>query len=117
MSKETFQNIPHTEVRTVSLTESHHGDRPAKRDRLLFAHTNGPVLIIGISKEEPEGQHPIDEMDQPHPFGGIDFNQINQLQVLNQNHEEITEPQYLLGVDPWEGDGHLHIFTDGEFSV
>jgi len=101
MSQHPLNEIDAHSVRSVSLTESHHGRRPAREEPLAAAHTDDGTLALHVGA-------PADE--EP-PLANIDLETIFNIQLLDSDGEAITDPEYLLGVDP-VSEGHLHLFTD-----
>lgn len=101
MSQYPLNKIDGSTVQTISLTESHHGRRPACQEPLADAQNDGGTLKLQVGCEP----------DEESPLAGIDLERVHNIQLLNSNSRPITEPEWLLGVDPVSG-GHLHFFTD-----
>ncbi|MFD1570224.1 MULTISPECIES: hypothetical protein [Haloferacaceae] len=88
-------------VRSVSLTESHHGRRPAREAPLAAAHTDNGTLALHVGAAP--GETP--------PLADVDLETVFNIQLVDTDGEPLTNPEYLLGVDP-VSEGHLHLFTD-----
>ena len=103
MSKLPLTAIDPEDVRTVSLTESHHGDRPLDTDQLSRVTRKGDLLILEVGGSSTLAT----------PLTHLELEPVLEVQVVDADRDRITEPQYLLGVGPVEDDD-LHIFTDAE---
>jgi hypothetical protein len=101
MSQYALNETDASTVRSVSLTESHHGRRPAREEPLASADADDGTL-------RPHVGAPADEDS---PLADVDLETVFNIQLLDTDGESITDPENLLGVDPVSG-GHLHLFTD-----
>lgn len=49
---------------------------------------------------------------QNNPLSDINVEDIEYLKIINHGSAIETEPRYLVGLDPVDGNGDLHMFTD-----
>lgn len=101
MSQYALNEIDASTVRSVSLTESHHGRRPTREEPLTSADADDGTLRLHVGAQA----------DEDSPLADVDLETVFNIQLLDTDGEPIIDPEYLLGVDPVSG-GHLHLFTD-----
>lgn len=101
MSQKALNTIDASTVTSISLTESHHGRRPVWEEPLESAFNDAGTLTLTVGSPSSDGS----------PLADVDLESVFNIQLVGSTGKSITEPEYLLGVDP-VSDNNLHLFTD-----